>query len=239
MRQKNVYNCGCPLHNVRTIQLQTTEGNVLDIQIFINSMAAALSTCIRMEVSDPQLTEGEKLLTQSTLFDTAEWNHSLADSTSVGAHHSDLKRLGDPPNSPNVPREEVSREADGRVVSELDDLLLGFELHKRGEWSECLLLTNHRVAGDVSEDCRSEEGPCAVETLATMDELGAAVDSVLNVALDLFDGPLVNQRPVCPRKISCVGNIINSEISPYVWSSKPLPTRNSATFSASLDAKSA
>lgn len=39
-----------------------------------------------------------------------------------------------------------------------------------------------------------------------MDELSAAVDSILYVALNLFDGPLVNQRSVCPRKFLGVGH---------------------------------
>ena len=135
-------------------------------------------------------------LTEPALLDAPERNRRLADEARVRADHADLERLRDAPHAPDVAREEVAREADGRRVREPHDLLLALEPRQRRERPERLLRVHERALGHVREHCGREERACARDPLAPVQELRALCERVLDVSLDLLDGAVVDEGAV-------------------------------------------
>ena len=89
---------------------------------------------------------------------------------------------------------EVARQAVGRVVGLADRLLLGGEAADPGHGAERLLVAIAIVVGDAGEHRRREELPAALVRPPAEQQLGAALERVGDVALDLLERRRVDQR---------------------------------------------
>ena len=96
-------------------------------------------------------------------------------------------------HAPETLRVEVRGEPVRRVVRDADRLVLRREACDPGDRAERLLAAHRRVRGNVDEHGRLEELP--LDPLAADDDLGTTRRRVGDVALDLLDGGLVDERP--------------------------------------------
>ena len=104
-----------------------------------------------------------------------------------------LERLADAPGARQVAGHVVRREAVGRPVRDRDRLVLGLEPADRRHRAECLLAAHAHPGADAREDRRAVE--LALDPVATGHELGPRLERVGDVALDLLDRRLVDERP--------------------------------------------
>ena len=139
---------------------------------------------------------------KTTLLDTAKWNRSLADETSISTNHAHLKPLRHAPHPANIPREEISCQADITIVGEAQDLLLGFELDEGCEGTKGLFSVDEGILWDVAQDGGDEEVGVG-NGLAANKNLSALGDCVVDMAFNFLDCTRVNEGPMGPgRRIS-------------------------------------
>ena len=122
-----------------TSLIQATEGQKFFLHVFVDAVSA--------------------LTPEPALFHTAERDGRVGDGRSVDSDHANFQRLGDPPDSTDVSRIEVTSKPDIGVVSQLDHLLLGFEFNQGCDGSESLFLTEERrwSSRDIRKDGRLVE----------------------------------------------------------------------------------
>ena len=107
--------------------------------------------------------------------------------------------FGDAPDAAEVAAVEVRGEPVRRVVRLRDRLGLGREARDAGDRPERLLGRHRGVARDAGDHRRPVEEPA--EALAAGQELAAALERVGDVALDLLDRLLLDQRADLGRRI--------------------------------------
>ena len=93
------------------------------------------------------------------------------------------------------------------VVGHRDDLFLGVELDEGGDRPKRFFLRDEGGGGDVREDGRGVEGTGAfglggVGRLAADEDVGAECDGVVDVSGGFGDGAVVDERAVCPVRVS-------------------------------------
>src|SRR5262245_16205277 len=126
------------------------------------------------------------------LLDSTERRNLGRDQAGVDSDDAVLERLSHTVHATQSLRIEVRGKAVGRVVRDPDCLVLGREASDSGHRAERLLAAHGHVRGDVDDHRRLEE--LALDPLAAHDDLGAVTRRVRDVALDLLDRRLVDER---------------------------------------------
>jgi hypothetical protein len=134
-----------------------------------------------------------------------------------------FERLGDPPDAADVAAVEIGgdpslgapsltlprgrgREGWGNV-GHLDCVCLALEAVERGDGPEGLLLGDDHVGRHVGQHRRLEEAAALRGALAASDNLGALLDGVGDVRLDLLDRLRVDQRADRRTRLEPVGDL--------------------------------
>jgi hypothetical protein len=154
-----------------------------------------------------QLTSKE--LTNSTLLHPPKRYSRVTDHPRVRRHHPHLERLRDAPYPSHVPTEKVPCQPDVGVISHRDNLFLSVELDEGGDGAKRFLLRKEGGGGYVREDGREVEGADAfslgvVGRVAADEDVGAERDSVVDVSGNFGDGAVVDERAVCPVRVSAM-----------------------------------
>src|SRR6516162_7094675 len=129
------------------------------------------------------------------------------DDAFVDADDAVFEPLGDPPDAADVAAVEIRGETEFGVVGHLDRLVVGFEAVERGDRAEGFLLGDDHVGRHIGQHRRLEEGATECRALAAQRYLGAFLDRVGDVRLDLLDRLHVDQRADHGTRLKPVGHL--------------------------------
>src|SRR5438270_7670192 len=129
------------------------------------------------------------------------------DDAFVDADDAVFERLGDAPDAADVAAVEIGGEAELGVVGHLDGLALGLEAVERGDRAEGFLLGDDHVGRHIGQYRRLEEAAALGGPLAAGDHLGALLQGVGDVRLDLLDRLHVDQWPDHRAGLEPVGDL--------------------------------
>ena len=129
------------------------------------------------------------------------------DDALVNADDAVFERLGDAPDAADVAAVEIGGEAELGVVGHLDRLGLALEEVERGHRAKGLLLGDDHVGRHVGQHRRLEEAAALGGAPAAGDHLGALLDSIGDVRLDLLDRLHVDQGPDHGTRLEAVGDL--------------------------------
>jgi hypothetical protein len=113
----------------------------------------------------------------------------------------------DAPDAADVAAVELGGETEFGVVDHLDRVGFALEAVERGDGAEGLLLRDDHVGRHIGQHCRLEEADALGGALAAGDHLGALLQGVGNVRLDLLDRLHVDQRPDDRARLEPVGDL--------------------------------
>ncbi len=129
------------------------------------------------------------------------------DDALVDADDAVFQRLGDAPDAADVAAVEIGGEAEFGVVGHLDRVVFALEAVERGDGPEGLLLGDDHVGRHVGQHRRLEEAAALRGALAAGDDLGAFLDRIGDVRLDLLDRLHFDQRPDHRTRLEPVGDL--------------------------------
>src|SRR6202011_487889 len=146
------------------------------------------------------------------LYGLREWTRSRQwafgrDGALVDADDAVFERLGDAPDAADVAAVEVGGEAELGVVGHLDRVLFALEAVERGDRAEGLFLGDDHVGRHIGQHGRLEEAAALDGALAAGDDLGALLDRVGDVRLDLLDRLHVDQGADHRTRLEPVGDL--------------------------------
>ena len=121
----------------------------------------------------------------------------------------------DAPDAADVAAVEIGGEAEFGVVGHPDRLVLVLEAVERGDGAEGFLLGDDHVGCHIGQDGRLEEAAVLRGAFAAGDDLGALLQRIGHVRLDLLD------RLHVKRPVHCGGPRSQARVYPHVYT---LPT---------------
>jgi hypothetical protein len=128
------------------------------------------------------------------LLHAAEGGDLGRDDAFVDADDAVFERFRDAPDAADVAAVEIGGETEFGVVGHLDRVRFALEAVERGDRAEGLLLGDDHVGRHIGQDGRLEEAAVLRGPLAAGDDLGALLDGVGDVRLDLLHRLHVDQR---------------------------------------------
>jgi hypothetical protein len=129
------------------------------------------------------------------------------DDALVDADDAVFEGFGDAPDAADVAAVEIGDETEFGVIGHLDRVGFALEAVERGDGSEGLLFGDDHVGRHIGQYRRLEEGAAECRALAAGDDLGALLNGVGDVRLDLLDRLHVNQRPDHGTRLKPVGDL--------------------------------
>lgn len=139
-------------NTVKFHRSQSAEGDVFDLEIFVDSMTASLSP-------------------EATLLDAAKGDFGCRDQSFIDADYPVFQSLCDPENPAHVPSIEIARQSKGCGVGQSDRLFLSLEAEEWRDRAERLFAEDQSIGGDICQDRWLKEVPAKRMTSTTRDDV--------------------------------------------------------------------